>query len=57
MQIQKIKENNYKKVKCLLTNKIFFCITDFANYKKISLTQASMKLNNKNKNNLMAELV
>lgn len=55
-QKQKLKESNYKKVKCLITNQIFKSISDFALYKKISLTQASMKLNNKYKNDLMADL-
>ena len=53
----RIKETNYKKVKCLITGKIYKCITDFALDRRISMPQASQKLNGIIKNNLNAVLL
>jgi hypothetical protein len=54
---QKIRLRNYKKVLCLNSNKVFDSIGDFADYKKISMAQASMKLNNIYSNNLNARFL
>jgi hypothetical protein len=51
---EKIALSKMKKIKCLETNKIFNCMTDFAAYKQISLSQVSQKLNNVYANNLNA---
>ena len=53
-QINEIKKRLYKKVLCLETNKVFESMGHFAKYKKISLPQVSLKLNNVNCNNLNA---
>ncbi len=55
--IIKIKERNYKKVLCLKTNKIFESMSNFADYKNISLAQVSQKLNGTHNNNLNAILI
>jgi len=44
---EKIAISKYKKVKCLITSKIYKSIKDFAKYKNVSITQASQMLNNK----------
>lgn len=56
-QKNEIKERLYKKVICNDTLKIFKSIGHFAKYKKISLSQASIKLNNKCFNNLNARFL
>jgi len=53
----RLKEAKYKKVKCLISGKIYKCITDFALDRKISMPQASQKLNGVLKNNLNAILL
>lgn len=53
----KTKERLYKKVLCLETKQIFKSISDFSEYKNISLAQASQKLNSKYINNLYAILI
>jgi hypothetical protein len=56
-QKQEAKVRNYKKVICLETNKVFDSMGHFANYRGISLAQASQKLNNRCANNLNAVLI
>lgn len=46
-----------KKVKCLITNKIYDSIKSFSKERGISVAQSSMKLNNVCKNNLDAKLL
>ena len=54
---RRIKECLYKKVVCFDTNKVFNSISEYAQHKKISLPQASMKLNDRIYNNLNAKLL
>ena len=54
---KRIKEFLYKKVVCFDTNKVFNSISEYAEHKKISLPQASMKLNDRIYNNLNAKLL
>jgi len=54
---KRIKENLNKRVVCFDTNKVFNSISEYAEYKKISLPQASMKLNDRIYNNLNAKLL
>ena len=53
-QRAEVQKKLYKKVLCLETNKVFDSMGHFARHKKISLSQVSMKLNNKLHNNLNA---